>query len=458
MPHPTPFQAHTADLATDPPRTPPASAARLRALLASGTFGLTDLQRRPERFFDAHRHLSAYAIDAGPGFGIRMTVQYNLFAGTVLALGNVAQRARLDGWQREGTLGCFALTEAFAGVHSGLLVRTTATWDAATGGFTLHTPDAGAAKNWISQGCVAEWAVVVATLVDGEGVARGPHAFLVRLRHRDGTLVSPRITVTEMPPKTIGQDLDNARLAFDRLPLPRDALLDAHAHVTAAGAYVATSGARAMDVLAQRLHTGRAVIATSALVFAQTLFARTKAYTDAQSCWSPTGAHPLSALPQLAALYAEADTTLTTRLAQMAAIEREMAPHLRQNAILPKPVADAVAAGKVLCIEQSIALCHRLQQEVGSYALMAGTGFEHLGYLQCCKFAEGDSRVLMQKLARDRVKAHVKGGGGGGADEAGAETETEARLCAALVAGEGGWEGVYKLAEAVGERVLGARL
>ena len=140
----------------------------------------------------------------------------------------------------------------------------------------------------------------------------------------------------------------------------------------------------------------------------------------------------------------------------MAAIEREMVPHLRQNAILSKPVADAVAAGKVLCIEQSIALCHRLQQEVGSYALMAGTGFEHLGYLQCCKFAEGDSRVLMQKLARDRVKAHVKGGGG--ADEAKAETETESKLCAALVAGEGGWEGVYKLAEAVGERVLGARL
>ncbi len=48
------------------------------------------------------------------------------------------------------------------------------------------------------------------------------------------------------------------------------------------------------------------------------------------------------------------------------------------------------------CIETSIELCHRLKQEVGSFALMAGTGFERTDYLQCCKFAEGDSRILMQ--------------------------------------------------------------
>ena len=36
---------------------------------------------------------------------------------------------------------------------------------------------------------------------------------------------------------------------------------------------------------------------------------------------------------------------------------------------------------------------------------MAGTGFEHTDFLQCCKFAEGDSRILMMKVARDRVKA-----------------------------------------------------
>ena len=35
---------------------------------------------------------------------------------------------------------------------------------------------------------------------------------------------------------------------------------------------------------------------------------------------------------------------------------------------------------------------------------MGSSGFAHLDFLSCCKFAEGDSRVLMQKMARDRLR------------------------------------------------------
>ena len=55
-------------------------------------------------------------------------------------------------------------------------------------------------------------------------------------------------------------------------------------------------------------------------------------------------------------------------------------------------------------VESSIDLCFRLKQEVGSFALMDDAGFKHMDFLQCCKFAEGDSRILMQKLARDTMK------------------------------------------------------
>eukprot|EP00971_Amphidinium_carterae_P242659 4818057-Amphidinium_carterae.1 len=44
-----------------------------------------------ERFFLAHRIMSEFATTIGPGFSIRFTVQVNLFAGTVLALGNPSQ-------------------------------------------------------------------------------------------------------------------------------------------------------------------------------------------------------------------------------------------------------------------------------------------------------------------------------------------------------------------------------
>lgn len=40
----------------------------------------------------------------------------------------------------------------------------------------------------------------------------------------------------------------------------------------------------------------------------------------------------------------------------------------------------------------------QLEEEVGSYALMQGTGFEHKDMLLCCRFAEGDT-VRANELA-----------------------------------------------------------
>jgi acyl-CoA oxidase len=62
----------------------------------------------------------------------------------------------LDALQSRGDLGCFSLTEKFAGVNSGLVVQTTATFDEITGEFVLNTPNEGSKKNWISQGFVAD--------------------------------------------------------------------------------------------------------------------------------------------------------------------------------------------------------------------------------------------------------------------------------------------------------------
>jgi acyl-CoA oxidase len=39
------------------------------------------------------------------------------------------------------------------------------------------------------------------------------------------------------------------------------------------------------------------------------------------------------------------------------------------------------AGGQVRAVEESIAMVHRLRNDVGSYALMAGTGFEQTDFL-----------------------------------------------------------------------------
>lgn len=94
---------------------------------------------------------------------------------------------------------------------------------------------------------------------------------------------------------------------------------------------------------------------------------------------------------------------------------------------------------------------------------MADSGHGNMDFLQACKFAEGDSRILMQKMARDRLKEFGESGG-----KHGDFSEDEKRLCAQLGqtmaaarkagqnkqdAWDNEWRTVYALADAVIERV-----
>mmetsp|Transcript_125727 Transcript_125727/g.367381 ORF Transcript_125727/g.367381 Transcript_125727/m.367381 type:complete len:466 (+) Transcript_125727:92-1489(+) len=427
------------------------SADRLRKLIREGPYNLTDLRDAPERFFLAHQMLSEFATRVGPGFGIRFTVQVNLFAGTIIGLGNTEQVNFLSEVQKKGLLGCFCLTERLAGVNSGLVVNTTAEWDEGRQMFLLDCPDEGSKKNWISQGLTADLAVVVATLLV-KGKSYGPHAFVMEMR-RNGELV-PGVTVEDMGNKTIGNDLDNARVSFSKVWVPRSALLDRYAGIEK-GEYVQYKpGTSNMDMIGQRLYTGRAVIASSTLVFARTLFKTAREYTDSKRCWHPKGAIMLSEIPQLDFLYKEADQALGKVEALRDAVEARLCECLKSDKIPTNELVEMVAALKVKAIETTISLCFRLKQELGSYALMGGTGFEKMDYLQCCKFAEGDSRILMQKIARDRLQAFSKKQEG---------TARESEICfklgkAVMTGGKNAWtenwKEVYGLADAVIDRVV----
>jgi len=165
----------------------------------------------------------------------------------------------------------------------------------------------------------------------------------------------------------------------------------------------------------------------------------------------------LSDLPQLHSLYDEAEETLDGIERMVRAAEAELCVCLRESTPPSADLVLAIATCKVRAVENSIALTFRLKQEVGSFALMADAGFKHLDFLQCAKFAEGDSRILMQKMARDRLKQF-------GAGETTDFTEAEAGLCqaiaAAMAAGDDKhaawnrcWREVYDLADAVMDNV-----
>jgi len=422
------------------------TSACLRDLVKSGLLRHDDIRERPDRFFAAHAILAELATSLGPGFWIRFTVHFNLFAGTVVAVGNDDQVALLNKMQDEGKLGCFGLTEVYAGVNSGLVANTTCTWHPDKQMFRLHSPDRGAYKNWISQGLVADVCVAVADLQIG-GKSYGPHAFLMDLRK--GGSLAPGVEMGDMGVKTVGNDLDNAWICFNDVWLPKSAMLNRYADVEGDAYVQRQKGVRAMEMIGQRLFSGRVVVARSALVFARMLYGSTKRYTDSKHCWQPKGKGiSLSQVPQVGAIYEEGEKALGKLEAFMLEVEKRLGDCLRKGEIPSVQLQDAIATAKVQCVETAISLCWRLKQEVGSYALMSGSGFEQLDYLQCAKFAEGDSRILMQKMARDRVAAHKKGA---------KVPEREASLCEAVAKGGGSDEAqllAYELAEVFMQRTV----
>ena len=167
---------------------------------------------------------------------VKTGVQWGLFGGAITHLGTEAHHRRyLPDVMALNLLGCFAMTETGHGSDVQSL-RTTATYDAAAGEFVIHTPDDDARKDYIGNAARhGHMAVVFAQLMtDGEG--RGVHAFLVPIRGADGK-PCPGVSIEDCGHKAGLNGVDNGRLTFDHVRVPRESLLDRYGSVAADGTY-----------------------------------------------------------------------------------------------------------------------------------------------------------------------------------------------------------------------------
>ena len=167
---------------------------------------------------------------------VKCGVQFGLFGGAVLHLGTerhheayIADIVSLE------LPGAFAMTETGHGsdVQS---IGTTATYDSEAQEFIVNTPDDRARKDYI--GNAAEHgriAAVFAQLIVG-GVNHGVHCLLVPLRDKRGRL-EKGVRIEDCGHKVGLNGVDNGRIWFDEVRVPREALLDRYAQVGADGLY-----------------------------------------------------------------------------------------------------------------------------------------------------------------------------------------------------------------------------
>lgn len=166
---------------------------------------------------------------------VKVGVQFGLFGGAILQLGTKPHHdAYLDDLVTGRVMGCFAMTETGHGSNV-QAIGTVATYDVATQEFAIETRGEQATKDYIGNAAAhGELAVVFAQLVVAEE-SHGVHAFVVPLR-ADGRVL-PGVTIEDDGPKMGLNGVDNGRIRFDGVRVPRTALLNRFADVTPDGSY-----------------------------------------------------------------------------------------------------------------------------------------------------------------------------------------------------------------------------
>ena len=195
-------------------------------------------------------------VAGDPSMQIKGGVQWGLFASAILHLGTPEQHDRLlPGAMTLAVPGAFAMTEIGHGSDVAS-VATTATYDEETQEFVIHTPFKAAWKEYLGNAGKHGVAAVVFAQLITKGVNHGVHAFYTPIREQnpDGSAGAflPGIGGEDDGVKGGLNGIDNGRLHFTNVRVPREDLLARYGSVAADGTYsspIESSGRRFFTML-----------------------------------------------------------------------------------------------------------------------------------------------------------------------------------------------------------------
>jgi acyl-CoA oxidase len=221
---------------------------------------------------------------------VKAGVQWGLFGGAVSLLGTNRHDHLVPQITSGELQGCFAMTETGHGSDVQSLL-TTATYDADTDEIVVHSPEPAARKDYIGNAARdGRLAAVFAQLVVG-GESHGVHCVLVPIRGADGS-PAPNVTIEDCGPKLGLSGVDNGRLTFDHVRVPRTNLLGRYGDIDETGTYsspIDNPGRRFFTMLGT-LVRGRISVAGGAGAAARSALAVTTTYAAGRRQFAAPGA------------------------------------------------------------------------------------------------------------------------------------------------------------------------
>jgi acyl-CoA oxidase len=339
---------------------------------------------------------------------VKLGVQFGLFGGAVLHLGTRRHHERyLADIATLRLPGCFAMTETGHGSNVQQL-GTTATYDADAGEFVVTTPDDAARKDYIGNAARdGRMAAVFAQLVVG-GESRGVHALLVPLRDADGAIL-PGIRIEDCGAKLGLDGVDNGRIWFDQVRVPRDNLLDRYASVDERGVYTSPieSATKRFFTMLGTLIQGRVSICGASIGATKVALAIAVRHAESRRQFGPPGGeevvlldyrtHQRRLLPALAKVYALhfAQEELVARLHRVFTADEDVDRERRE--------LETLAAGlKAVATWHATATIQECREACGGMGYLKGNRFAALkADTDVFTTFEGDNTVLLQLAAKN---------------------------------------------------------
>jgi acyl-CoA oxidase len=351
---------------------------------------------------------------------VKAGVQWGLFGGAVENLGTAKHHeAYIPGIINLDILGCFAMTETGHGSDVQSL-QTTATYDVATQEFVIDSPTPSSRKDYIGGAAAhAQVAAVFAQLIT-KGEGHGVHCFLVPLRDEDGNDL-PGVTTSDDKHKGGLGAVDNGRIMFDHVRIPRDNLLNKYGQVDEGGTYsspIESSNARFFTMLGTLIR-GRVSVGGAASAATEVALSIAGRYALKRRQFGPDANHEIllmdyrmhqrRLLPLIAKSYAMrfAQNQLVAR---MDTVQRsEEPPPAHQQRELESRAAGLKAA-QTWHATQAI---QEAREACGGAGYLAENRLTTLkGDTDVFTTFEGDNHVLFQLVAKELLTSYAQEVGG----------------------------------------------
>lgn len=179
------------------------------------------------------------------GDDVPLALHWVMFVPNIVSLCDEEQKAKWLPLCRDWRMiGCYAQTEIGHGSNVRAL-ETTATFlpesqggHAGGGSWIINSPTLTSGKFWPGTlGRTANHAMVIARLIDGQGIDRGIHNFLVQLRSMDDHTLLEGVQTGDIGPKIGYNNMDNGFAFFKNVKIPRRNMAMRFAEVDADGVY-----------------------------------------------------------------------------------------------------------------------------------------------------------------------------------------------------------------------------